>query len=485
MDTGFRSRMSGAWSLISWKHACCGLITLAIAQFLIISQGFGQPNVCITTSQSPSTRPEDHSIAALDAAHFVETSLGNVTGDGLTAEQCLGIFPDLYHPIDKAIEHWKTRRHVISREDIDVTYRVTSLPVPERGAAMRILIHDNELRVLESLDPTCNFQSIRERAVGTLFNIQAALQSATAGGETLPTIEAALVFLDQTHYPDEPSTRSTWAMAANTGDQTHQRHWLMPSFDFRYSFESGPYYSDARRRAMEHDVPWTSKIPKAVWRGSRSSDTKIRATLLQVTKDKEWADVHEISANSDDPELNLSLDELCRYVSSATVSDSTSWPLTDHDLFYSKAFTIHTEGATYSGRLKFLLNCNSVPIVHDYTWISEWYHLLKDDGPEQNHVRVKRDWSDLEQKVQYYLDHPDEAQRIIDSHLATFRGRYLTKAAQSCYIRALIQGYSTVSFKPVVYIQANAEPGKASIRRGEPFEQFIYEPRDFVEGQLG
>lgn len=104
-----------------------------------------------------------------------------------------------------------------------------------------------------------------------------------------------------------------------------------------------------------------------------------------------------------------------------------------------------------------------------------FYHLLEATGPNQNYVAVKRDWSDLEEKVKYYLDHPEEAERIIANSLATFRDRYLTRAADSCYTRKLIRGYANVSFTPDIH-----RPGTEGSRmlRGDAFEMFMQNPHD-------
>ena len=44
------------------------------------------------------------------------------------------------------------------------------------------------------------------------------------------------------------------------------------------------------------------------------------------------------------------------------------------------------------------------------------------------------------------LAKPEEAKRIADNSVKTFRERYLTEAAEACYWRALIRGWAQVSF---------------------------------------
>ncbi|KAF2771628.1 hypothetical protein EJ03DRAFT_20306 [Teratosphaeria nubilosa] len=88
---------------------------------------------------------------------------------------------------------------------------------------------------------------------------------------------------------------------------------------------------------------------KAVWRGT---STRLRATLLKSPRNGQMYTTFLPTA---------------MILSSISVSTS----LVD-------THSPHTEGPTCSGRLKVLQNCNSVPSVHGYTWICEWYHLLKD-----------------------------------------------------------------------------------------------------------
>lgn len=61
--------------------------------------------------------------------------------DNLSDAQCDFAFPDLYHEVDRATTYWQQRDHTISGEDTNITWRDTF--------AMRLLIHDNQIRVLQ------------------------------------------------------------------------------------------------------------------------------------------------------------------------------------------------------------------------------------------------------------------------------------------------------------------------------------------------
>jgi hypothetical protein len=47
-------------------------------------------------------------------------------------------------------------------------------------------------------------------------------------------------------------------------------------------------------------------------------------------------------------------------------------------------------GLAYSGRLKYLHNCESVIIAHEPDYETHDQHLMIDSGPSQNFVRVSQ-----------------------------------------------------------------------------------------------
>ena len=70
-----------------------------------------------------------------------------------------------------------------------------------------------------------------------------------------------------------------------------------------------------------------------------------------------------------------------------------------------------------------------------------------------------------------YDDNPQIAERIADNAVRTFRDRYLTPAAESCYWRHLVRQYASVlDFEPVLF--ATGRDGKLT-PRGTPFETWL------------
>lgn len=151
--------------------------------------------------------------------------------DSLTDRQCAEVFPDLYHEVDRAVEYWKKKkRHTVSADDVEVSWRKwDEEPMGDgSGGAMRILIVENELRILES-EGMMGHWGHRGRAMGFLYLLQRSLHSAQAAGEKLPTIEAALIAEDIVNPPDgTKGTHSFWTWTNHIGDETHERHWMIP-----------------------------------------------------------------------------------------------------------------------------------------------------------------------------------------------------------------------------------------------------------------
>lgn len=172
--------------------------------------------------------------------------------DGLSDEQCTSAFPDLYTDIDRAVEYWKAKAYTISANDVDIS---------ETRTGIRILIHQNELRILESVNAMQSDTS-PERAEGTLHLLYRALQASIAAGEVLPTIEVGLSFRDEAELPDahaEFATHSVWGFSHHVDKEWQRRVWLMPNFDFWFSPPTGSF-SDAKRGAMQHDKPFAEKV---------------------------------------------------------------------------------------------------------------------------------------------------------------------------------------------------------------------------------
>ena len=106
---------------------------------------------------------------------------------------------------------------------------------------------------------------------------------------------------------------------------------------------------------------------------------------------------------------------------------------------------MYTTGHSYSASLKYHQACRSVIITHKLQYIEHHHYLLMPSGPHQNYVEVERDFSDLPQVMDWLLQNPGKAETIANNNVKAFHERYLTQAAESCYWRALWEGWGEAS----------------------------------------
>lgn len=230
-------------------------------------------------------------------------------------------------------------------------------------------------------------------------------------------------------------------------------NWAWPGVGLRS-------YAELQTLIRDSEVEFVDKEPKLVWRGSVAVGSRdVRAALLDKSKDRSWSDVQSLdwSNKTDIEEKLIGMEEHCGYM-----------------------FVAQTEGNTYSGRLKYLLNCESVLVSHELKWIEHFHHLLEADGEGQNYVLVERDFSDLERQVESLLT-PNgipKAEAIAANAREMFRERYLSPAAEACYWRQMVRGWAEVQgFETEFWREFQAEKGeKKALKRkprGVPFESYV------------
>jgi hypothetical protein len=235
--------------------------------------------------------------------------------------------------------------------------------------------------------------------------------------------------------------------------------------------------------AIESTLPFSKKNPRAIWRGTSwynngaSPNPRLRQELIKLTKDATWADVQPLkwTTSSKEASNSVRIEDFCRY-----------------------KYIIYTEGVGYSGRLNFHQLCESVILSPPLEWIQHTTHLVKPifstnlfelesslkreseneeqrtkdaegyklnkrnlDHPsdrtkvswpvtypvsEANMIFVAPNWSDLEATVQLLEKYPKVAKGIARRQRELFAGGgYLSPAAEVCYWRALIRGWSSVA----------------------------------------
>ncbi|KAK5076380.1 hypothetical protein LTR64_006140 [Lithohypha guttulata] len=348
----------------------------------------------------------------------------------LDDSQCTVAFPRLFEEVSRAVEGRKLSH--ITSEELD--------EIEPKNGYVRAMIYDQGLYVIQKQG------AIYSRELSTLHAIYRAILTSPL---PLPNIE--FVFnTDDIVFEPQP----LWAYARKA---EHNHLWLMPDFGF-FSWPetlAGSMREVQLKAVEEEDIrqhPWHNKIEKVLWRGA-TMGLALRDRLLSVTTGKEWADVVALDWHDKDSMQHdlKSMPEHCDY-----------------------KYLVHTEGNSYSGRLKYLQACQSVVIAHKMDWIQHYFPLLEATrGPNQNYIEVDRDFDELESTVDRLRRNDKEARKIATNSVRTFRERYLTAAAEACYWRRLIRGWAEVSFEPEFYKLVNG----TKQWRGLPFESFALERR--------
>ncbi|KAL4786267.1 glycosyl transferase family 90-domain-containing protein [Aspergillus varians] len=367
---------------------------------------------------------------------------------GLLESQCLSAFPKLFGEIDRAADargggEGEGRAALITFREVDAVGK------GGEDGLVRGIVKGGDLYVVNFGDMPYTYS----RGKATLYSLNRAL-AAFPDRRNLPDIEFVL-------STDDFSTGKspTWSYSKRPEDEGV---WLMPDFGY-WSWPEVKVgsYKEVRQRIADVDggdgssksnrgLRFKDKKKQLAWRGSVATNIEIRGSLLNASRGKSWASIREINWN--DPEhvrANLlPMEEYCRYM-----------------------FLAHTEGRSFSGRGKYLLNCRSVMVSHKLQWLEAHHGALISSGPDANYVEVERDFSDLERKIEFLIDNPETAERIAENAVRTFRDRYLTPAAESCYWRHLIRRYAaSCEFEPVLF--ETSRSGK-KVARAVHFESWV------------
>lgn len=364
---------------------------------------------------------------------------------GLSEEQCNTAFPELYKEVDRAVAHRRGSGQNVTLEDLEVGWRGDGI--------VRAMIRDNQLYIIDAHG--VRDHNHRPRSMASLHSIQRAV---TAYQGNLPNIEFTLTDHDGALF-SKTDNHTTWAYSRQREQETL---WLMPDFGLWGWPDVGMRsYAELQTILDETEDDFLDKEPKLVWRGALgNAGGGLRRALIKESKEQDWSDVQSFSwKNKTDLQSKiLSMEDHCGYM-----------------------FVAQTEGNTYSGRLKYLLNCHSIVLSHEMNWIEHFHHLMIDNGISQNFIKLQRDFSDLRSTMRRLLQPTyleTTARGIADNARATFREKYLTPAANACYWRALIRGWASVQgFEPQVWIDEDVEDKYGARKtkrrpRGTPFESY-------------
>lgn len=417
------------------------ILVAIVALFLFYYFGF-HPTLSGAAEADSARRPLDR---ARSGRQGLNTWYWNATMDRdnhlLTATQCSQAFPELYHDIDRAVSYWSGRT-----KEKSITPASISLDWAGDGG-LTAMIYDQQLYITYSRGIN-HFPHWFQRHRATLLEIHRAISTAP---EPVPNIEFSIRINDVVALDNQHPDTTVWAYSRDIHNPVHDQLWTIPDFNFwSYPGVAGSF-KDFQHKALQLGGNFASKIPEVVWRGTISYNPELRRALLRQAQGQPWSAIASVDQQSSDQAERISIEDHCRY-----------------------KLAVHTEGTTWSGRLKYLLSCNSVVLIHPLRYMTHIYHLLRSQGPDQNYVAVEADFKDLPGKVAALLEDQKRATRIADSAARTFRDRYATPAAQTCYFRRLFAAWRSVSFEPDPYKYIQDGDGTTRrVRRGMTLEEYL------------
>lgn len=368
---------------------------------------------------------------------------------GLSDEQCQIAFPNLYYELDRARDHLLKQNRKLTEEDVQVDKEGATNSW--RHGEFHCMIYDGELYVIKEVKG----EPDRSRGLAALANMYRAL-TAIPNPRSIPNIEFVIDIEDKANLGETQPDRVRWAWAR---PKDNPWLWVMPDFDgWAYPDDGvGGYVNfrdDVRDVEAEFKEGWHDKEAKLSWRGSLAVNTGLRQGLVAAAENKSWSNVEAIDWHN--RSNIMAMTDFCRY-----------------------QYVAHTEGNSWSGRLRYLQNCNNVPVIHKLEYVAHYYPLLKDSGPHQNYVKVERDWSDLDETMEALLKDPQKSHRIAAESTRLFRDRYLTPAAEACYWRKMFRNWRQVmALEPRKY--DTFEDG-TRVRRGVSWERFAFRQKHSFE----
>jgi hypothetical protein len=239
-----------------------------------------------------------------------------------------------------------------------------------------------------------------------------------------------------------PISHTLWQQQAVTLKQQQVTRQKTYYFD---AMEYARYFDDSLKWLLLHgDITYVPKLP-TVLKSRPLGVNNLNSVLLNLDKvrhflfvndEKPWRQKQDRAIFRGDlgekkENRNVFMRRFAGGQSDMVDAASTNcWP--EHPEWQQQKLTIREhldykfimslEGNDVASNLKWVMSSNSIavtPRLTCETWFMEG--TLK---PNYHYIEVKEDFSDLEERLHYYLDHPDEAEAIIrhaHEYVAQFR----------------------------------------------------------------
>lgn len=201
------------------------------------------------------------------------------------------------------------------------------------------------------------------------------------------SLKANFLFMDVIHVPDEPSLQKSRPI----GDHNENAVILKMEKKRHFLFVKDPY-------------PFFQKKDMLIGRGSintPNSPQPHRMRFMETYFNHPLCDLGQVNKIGGNP-----------------IWLKPKISIIDH-LKYK--FILSLEGNDVATNLKWIMSSNSIAVMPTpkyETWFMEGTLI-----PDFHYIHIKEDYSDLGEKLRYYIDHPTEAQRIVvnaNAHVKQF-----------------------------------------------------------------
>ena len=195
-----------------------------------------------------------------------------------------------------------------------------------------------------------------------------------------------LLILDVTHVPELPTIVKSRPIKENNENSVLMKLNKIRHFNF-----------------VKYDIPYSAKKDILIWRGIATQENRIK--FLNMYFDHPMCDIGDVNkeaANKDFIKDKISINKHleCKFV-------------------------LTIEGNDVATNLKWVMSSNSVAVSPKplyETWFMEGTLI-----PDQHYIAIREDFTDLEEKLNYYLKHPEKVSQIIQNaneHAQQFKNKY-------------------------------------------------------------
>ena len=232
--------------------------------------------------------------------------------------------------------------------------------------------------------------------------------------------------------PDSPIDRELWdAEAVRLHDQpmTGQKTYYLDAMAYARYFDP-----QLKWKLLHGDITYVPKLPTILKSRPLGTDTQ-RSVLLNLDKVRHFLFVNDRKSWREKKDMAIFRGDLGilkenrnifmrRYANgqSKLVDAASTNRWDEHPEWQQEKLTIGAhldykfimslEGNDVASNLKWVMSSNSIavtPRLTCETWFMEG--TLK---PNYHYIEVKDDFSDLEERLTYYIEHPEEAEAIIE-----------------------------------------------------------------------